>query len=268
MKTIPLLSYFFVALSLLVSCQSTSPNTVIASNSSLDGFGGTGNSINGEDGFGGTGIVGTITAFGSIWVNGVEVEYEQATPIKSRLTQNKVKLKLGQQVSLETKPNNNVTIAERITVYYPLAGKITSISNNKITLNNEMVYINSNTLFDENLTLKKGNYIAVNALPNAKGGWDATRINDNKGQLSFYNPEPPLDFSPMVKQLIIEESMMLHSDMLNFKNMSIDTRPSHLDGLRQIHDLKSIKESMESMESIRDHRSEFNAPSIKGDFHR
>jgi len=251
MNTTFRLIFLFISLSLLVACQSTLHSTIIAFNSNQDGFGGTGNTAIGEDGFGGTGIVGTITAFGSIWVNGVEIEYNQSTPIKSNITQNKIKLKLGQQVSLETKPNNKAAIAEHITVYYPVAGKITSISNNEIIIDSKTIYINRNTLFDENLILKKGSYIAVNALPNAKGGWDATRINYNKAKHSFYNPEPPFDFSKTVTQLIVEESMMYHSDMLNFKNMPIHISPSHLDGLRQMRELKSMKESMETMRNYR-----------------
>jgi len=265
MKTLFRLSSLFLFLSVLVSCQSTSQSTVIAFNSHQDGFGGTGNKVIGDDGFGGTGIVGTITAFGSIWVNGVEVEYDQSTPIKSNISKDRVRLKIGQQVSLETKANTKMAIAEHISVYYPLAGKISSIVNNIITINKQTVYINKQTLFDEKLILQKGNYIAINALPNDKGGWDATRINHNREKHSFYNPEPPLDFSNMVKQLIIEESIMRHSDLLIFNNMPIHIRPSHLDGLRQMRDLKSMKESMETM---RNFRGGYNPQSIKGSFHR
>lgn len=265
MKNLFRLSYLFLFLSILVSCQSTPQNTVIAFNSHQDGFGGTGSKISGDDGFGGTGIVGTITAFGSIWVNGVEVEYDQSTPIKSSISKDRVSLKLGQQVSLETKANTKAAIAENITVYYPLAGKISSIVNNVITINNETVYINKQTLFDAKLILQKGSYIAINALPNENGGWDATRINHNTQKHSFYNPEPPLDFSNQVKQLIIEESILRHSDLFIFNHMPIHIRPSHLDGLRQMRDLKSMKESMETM---RNFRGGYNPQSIKGIFHR
>ncbi|MCP4038169.1 MAG: hypothetical protein GY733_14610 [bacterium] len=45
------------------------------------GFGGTGYSGGDESGIGGTGVFGTITAFGSICVNGLRVHYDQQTPI-------------------------------------------------------------------------------------------------------------------------------------------------------------------------------------------
>ncbi len=45
-----------------------------------DGIGGTG-ALAGADGIGGTGIVGTITGFGSIFVNGLEIAYDAATPV-------------------------------------------------------------------------------------------------------------------------------------------------------------------------------------------
>jgi hypothetical protein len=47
-----------------------------------NGIGGTGQPFNRNPGIGGTGIIGTITGFGSILVNGYEVDYAPEQPIK------------------------------------------------------------------------------------------------------------------------------------------------------------------------------------------
>ena len=64
---------------------STQSNTSVSNDEDQDiGLGGTGmlasSGDSGGNGLGGTGIVGEITGFGSVFVNGIEVEYNAKTP--------------------------------------------------------------------------------------------------------------------------------------------------------------------------------------------
>ncbi|GEM_PF-5798036 len=169
------------------------------------GFGGTGHS---SKGFGGTGIIGTISAFGSIWVNGIEIEYDAKTPIENPLNTEKSPLKLGQQVVVETLPNDQATLAKQIKVFIPLAGKISQREGNWLTINQQKVQIQGSTLLDDNLSLNTGDYVAINGYRTASNRWQATRINLNPEQKSWVKPQLPLDFSPVVHKLIIQPALL------------------------------------------------------------
>ncbi len=92
-----------------------------------------------ERGIGGTGIIGTITAFGSIVVNGLHIEYREDQVVDSLFEQKLGRnLKIGQVVEVFAKNEGNNLIAESISERIALTGKITSIDTNSqtITLNN------------------------------------------------------------------------------------------------------------------------------------
>ncbi len=184
----------------LTSCSTTPPTVASAS---MTGFGGTGHK---PSGFGGTGIVGTVTKFGSIWVNGVEVEYGHNTQVHSRLAARE-KLKLGQQVVLETLPNAHKIETRRISVYYPVAGRITRVRGNQITINNRYVVNTHRARRDRGVNLRVGEHVAINGFANSRNTWTATRINRNDRHQSFYQPVPSVHFSGAVKQVLIETSV-------------------------------------------------------------
>jgi len=171
---------------------------------SLSGFGGTGKT---SSGFGGTGIVGTITGFGSIWVNGIEIGYGQQTQITSNLKQESA-LKRGQQVVLETLPIKDKTLTQKIHIFYPIAGRVTGVKSNQIEIDHQYhVQITPKTYQDTGLLLQKGQYIAVNGYQTQAKVWTATRLNHNPTQQSFYQPVPKLDFSPQVTRVVIEAGL-------------------------------------------------------------
>lgn len=93
------------------------------------GIGGTGKYSDPEDrGLGGTGktaVIGTITAFGSIWVNGIEIEFNQDTEIKmDGQNSNNQALRLGQQVQVLASQNNEDWYAETILIDHALIGRL------------------------------------------------------------------------------------------------------------------------------------------------
>lgn len=93
------------------------------------GIGGTGRPVvAGEEGLGGTGIVGVVTGFASICVNGVEVEYEADTPVErdgraSRLGE----LAVGQLVAVQASGSGDQLRARRIQVLDAAVGPLTGL---------------------------------------------------------------------------------------------------------------------------------------------
>ncbi|HHS99712.1 MAG TPA: hypothetical protein ENK73_02540 [Thiomicrospira sp.] len=169
-----------------------------------NGFGGTGRA---SSGFGGTGVIGTITEFGSIWVNGIEIGYGDLSQISSDLITEDT-LKLGQQVILETMPNDQKALTKQIHIYYPVAGQITSATKDRLVINYEhAVKFDDQTHIDEGLALKEGNYVAVNGYQTEQGHWQATRLNVNSEQKTFYHPLPTKSFSDEIKKVVIESSL-------------------------------------------------------------
>ncbi|HYD98865.1 MAG TPA: DUF5666 domain-containing protein [Alphaproteobacteria bacterium] len=94
------------------------------------GLGGTG--LSGEPGddrgIGGTGIVGTITGFGSIWVNGLKVEYGPATPvaIDGRPAAPDA-LAIGQVVRIAARGTGRNPTAERIEIAHAVVGPVEAV---------------------------------------------------------------------------------------------------------------------------------------------
>lgn len=189
---------------------------VISAKANGSGFGGTGQvaqkqskdsptalaKIEGS-GFGGTGVIGTITEFGSVWVNGIEVEYPQDVVIKSNLF-NTNSLKIGQQVLLETVLDKSLPWTENIEVFYPLAGKIELVKNDHIMVDGKIVYLSKATRMASNLKLKRGQYVAVNGYPNMDKSWNATLISPNPAKKHLFQQVPKVNFSDKIRKLSIQ----------------------------------------------------------------
>jgi hypothetical protein len=212
---LPLFSIFIFSF-ILSACQTISPALFATDNSSgfggtgkqlavTSGFGGTGKS---SPGFGGTGIVGTITRFGSIWVNGIEIGYGPKTNLSSDLTATD-KLKKGKQVILETLPLKDKTLTKSIHIFYPIAGKVTHKTPNMLIIDHQYkVTLQSDTLKDKNLNDKLGHFVAISGYQINKNNWVATRVNQNPEKKTFYHELPPLHFSKQVSKVVIEAGLM------------------------------------------------------------
>lgn len=169
------------------------------------GFGGTGHS---SSGFGGTGVIGTITEFGSIWVNDIEIEYPETVSITTPLGSSDTlgTLKLGQQVILETLQNDQETLTKHITLYYPVAGKIRQVAKNRIQVEDTWVRLVDETQYDDML-LQPNQFVAVNAFQTTGGDWVATRVNQNPNKVILRQPDPKLTFSADVKRFVVQTGL-------------------------------------------------------------
>lgn len=90
------------------------------------GIGGTGRQADG--GIGGTGIVGTVTGFASVCVNGLEVHYDDATPVtRNGLPTELASLAVGQVVVIDALGGETRLVAQRIGLLNVLEGPLTQL---------------------------------------------------------------------------------------------------------------------------------------------
>ncbi|MBW2315247.1 MAG: hypothetical protein JRH10_13740 [Deltaproteobacteria bacterium] len=88
-----------------------------------EGVGGTGHAP--DEGLGGTGVYGTITGFGSICVNGLEIEYGPSTPVEVDGGRSSTKsLHVGDVVWVEARPEGRSLRARRIAIQSVLVGPV------------------------------------------------------------------------------------------------------------------------------------------------
>ena len=101
-----------------------------------NGIGGTGQPFNQNPGIGGTGIIGTITGFGSILVNGYEVDYAADQPINSDFGTpvHADALRVGQVVEVEAEGDGGHLQARTIAVQHEVAGRVESVDRASGTL--------------------------------------------------------------------------------------------------------------------------------------
>ena len=97
------------------------------------GVGGTG--VQANSGVGGTGIVGIITGFASVCVNGLEVHYDDKTKVDIDGQLSSINaLDIGQLVAIESFGKDNLLKAERISVSHIMVGKIEKINDSQNTM--------------------------------------------------------------------------------------------------------------------------------------
>ncbi|MCB1954313.1 MAG: hypothetical protein KDG55_01480 [Rhodocyclaceae bacterium] len=93
----------------------------------VGGIGGTGSPA-GEGGIGGTGIVGTITGFASICVNGVEVHFDADTPVDMNAQPATIaNLAVGQVVAIRAQSGGRGLEARGISIVNAYEGPVTAI---------------------------------------------------------------------------------------------------------------------------------------------
>jgi len=142
------------------------------------GIGGTGYQPSGDGrGIGGTGIVGTIRAFGSIWVNGVEVSYWEDQPVSLRDRPATAKdLRLGQVVAVEAEVQADRLVARSIEVRHAVVGPVASIDprNGILRVLGQRVRMPEGDPLAK--TVRPGQWVSVSGLREPKGDIVASLI--------------------------------------------------------------------------------------------
>lgn len=148
-----------------------------------EGMGGTGRTL--QEGLGGTGIVGTITGFGSIWVNKAHVHFDSSTPVT--INQRPVDasaFKLGYVVSLMSDKQRDGYQARSIDIVKEVVGPIRQVGEGYIQVLGQKVLLNKDTLVfsgDDEIVklsdLRPEQWVSVSGYRNADGSILAKRID-------------------------------------------------------------------------------------------
>ena len=138
-------------------------------------------------GTGGTGIFGVVTGFGSVCVNGFEIDYDAETKI-SRDGQSATvsDLAVGQTVRIAT-TRGRPSVAARIDVESALAGPIDRIdpASRRVWIMNQVVELRAGAIVFDRTTakptrldnLKPGSHLSVSGLRRADGVVSASRLD-------------------------------------------------------------------------------------------
>jgi hypothetical protein len=135
-----------------------------------------------DRGIGGTGIVGTITGFGSVFVNGLEVAYTPATPVTvDGVPDPDTALRVGQLAAITANDDHGLN-AVSIDVRHEVSGPVTSVSpgdgagGSMVVVAGQRVAIDSGT---EGLrTVNPGDWVSVSGLRGPDGVIAASRVDE------------------------------------------------------------------------------------------
>src|ERR1700722_13700231 len=155
------------------------------------GIGGTGAPASGpaisDRGIGGTGIVGTITGFGSVFVNGLEVAYTPTTPLTvDGMPDPDATLRVGQLATIVASDDHGLN-AVSIDVRHEVSGPVTSVSAGAGTGDSTLVVAGQRVAIDSGTegpqgsgglqTVRPGDWVAVSGLRGPDGVITASRID-------------------------------------------------------------------------------------------
>jgi hypothetical protein len=145
------------------------------------GIGGTGmvasNPVFGEGGIGGTGIVGVITGFASICVNGIEVHYDETTPVwDNGQTGSASQLEVGQVVAVTATDDSAQITARGISMVHTIVGPVSALDVAKGHL--QVVGQEVSVLESVDLAvLHTGDWVRVSGYRTANGAVMASRVD-------------------------------------------------------------------------------------------
>lgn len=131
------------------------------------GGGGIGGTGGGGGGIGGTGVAyGTITGFGSVWVNGVRYETPAGTVFRlddSAVSQSDLK------VGMVARVEGSGTTASTVVVDSALKGRVEAVAGDVFTVMGQTVRTDATTAFDDGVRPVVGDLVEVHGLPQQAG---------------------------------------------------------------------------------------------------
>lgn len=142
------------------------------------GIGGTG--VLADRGIGGTGIVGTITGFGSILVNGFEVDVPADLPVSTDDgVVTPAVLRRGQVVALTADPSGGRLTARSLEVRHVVAGPVTAVDRSAgiVRVMGQSVRMTSDTLGDRLDGIRPGMALRISGLRDGAGEIHASRVD-------------------------------------------------------------------------------------------
>lgn len=146
------------------------------------GIGGTGKPQLADRGIGGTGIVGVITGFASICVNGLEVHFDNAASVDiDGIPASAAALRAGQVVAVLASGPASEPVARSISVRREVVGRIEAIGleSGTLTVAGQAVAVTPGTWGAGHVQL--GDWVSVSGLHGASGALVATRLDAAPG---------------------------------------------------------------------------------------
>jgi Domain of unknown function (DUF5666) len=142
------------------------------------GIGGTGAPRVADRGIGGTGIVGVITGFASVCVDGLEVKYDSSVSVDIDGTAVSVAdLRAGQIVAIQAQGQAAAPVARTISVRREVTGRIEAVElgSGLLTIAGQPVSVPAGTWGADSIRL--GDWVAVSGLRRADGTLIASRLD-------------------------------------------------------------------------------------------
>lgn len=146
------------------------------------GIGGTGAPAVADRGIGGTGVVGVITGFASICVNGMEVRYDDTAAVDIEgVPASAAALRVGQVVAIRTHGSESEPVASTISVRHEVTGPIESVDApaGLLVIAGQRVAVPGG--FRNPVALRLGNWISASGLRGPAGTLVATRLDIASG---------------------------------------------------------------------------------------
>ena len=233
-------------LSLLAACASGPQQQAQLDPRNGDGLGGTGIKsgmqmvqLRRGDGLGGTGIIGTISGFGSIIVNGLELEFNNSTSVATdgrpaSLQEQRV----GQVVQGVARERDGKLTLSSLDIQHAVTGPITSVdqAGQTLVVLGQKIKLNlagDKAALDAFKTLQAGDVVSVSGLRLADGTIVATRVDEQhddgrlvlRGDVAAVNPssvrvgdlEVPLVADAIVRSPKIGGRIVVSGRMINGK---------------------------------------------------
>jgi Domain of unknown function (DUF5666) len=131
-----------------------------------------------ERGIGGTGIVGVVTGFGSVFVNGMEIGYDASAPVDiDGSASSAAALRAGQLVAIQAEGPVSAPYARTISVRSAVAGRIEALElgSGMLTIGGQSVLVPEGTWGANRFGL--GDWVKVSGLRRADGTIVASRLD-------------------------------------------------------------------------------------------
>ena len=131
-----------------------------------------------DRGIGGTGIVGVITGFGSIWVNGLEVELDRATRIQvGERIGTDAALRIGQRAIVEADRANGRLQARSVIIRFEVSGPIEEVGRQGTALRVAGQTVDITRAVGRKDAWKVGDWVSVSGLGRPDGTVLASRLD-------------------------------------------------------------------------------------------
>ncbi len=247
----------FLLIFSLAACVSNQSNMTAANDEDKDiGLGGTGmlaNTDSGDgNGLGGTGILGKITGYGSIFVNGIEIEYDSETAFTiNGKTATPQPLEIGDVVEVLTIDNKQHTQAQVINLRHEVIGVVESVEPQtySFTVHGQSIVQS----IDKSIFPEVGTTVAVSGFRINDQTILSTRITPAKTGQTLLRTRTKLPFNKQAERWLIQmhiqngKAIFEHNGVAHVFSLNENTNKSVKDGL-EIKILQLQKSATEKLE--------------------